>query len=526
MSLSKLISQGASNVNAARNAYYDHSPLGVGYWKNGGISQSMCKDTVQIILSTAARKLAIEKRLTLSMFGTFSVLDEDSSETGTGVHISFRPAPKLARLIKETPTGKAPSLMKEVSELSSYYTRDLSTDIVTTMTPKFAKDISNEMQRLICDLLISNGKITIQQLGTFLVTNEVTPSETVNSNVRFRPKPYLKDLLATLTEQQVTDMVTARARRKKATVSSGTLDRKRLARVRKLLRSRDPENVTMAMMVLEQIALPDDYRAVFETSGLIERLLKTDSVDIVESVAKIVAGTENESIRDQFWTLIGLIGEDTRPTELKIGGWVSSTTLTEFLGDPRNQLITSFDASGGNLSEIRLADLSQLKTIQLRSSPITTLVLENLPALEYVSADWCEQVRELSVSGLDSLETLEMPNCSIGSMPEEIGTLRSLKDLNLSGNPLEALPDSIGQLSHLETLDISSTSIKKLPKTISQLKSLEKLVLPTTIEALPLGLGQLSGLRELYFGDSYSSDEATTTRIILDLCRRLITDSV
>ncbi len=83
MSLSKLISQVASNVNAARNAYYDHSPLGVGYWKNGGISQSMCKDTVQIILSTAARKLVIEKRLNLPKFGTFSVLDEDSSETGT-----------------------------------------------------------------------------------------------------------------------------------------------------------------------------------------------------------------------------------------------------------------------------------------------------------------------------------------------------------------------------------------------------------------------------------------------------------
>jgi len=528
MSLSKLISQVASNINAARNAYYDHTPApdGEGYWKNGGISQSMCKDTVQLILNTAARKLAIEKRLTLSMFGTFSVLDEDSSETGTGVHISFRPVPKLARLIKETPTGKIPSLMKEVSELSSYYTRDLSTDIVTTMTPKFAKDISNEMQRLICDLLISNGKITIQQLGTFLVTNDETPSETVSLNVRFRPKSYLKDLLSTLTEQQVIEMVTARkdqrARRKKATVSSGTLDRKRLARVRKLLRSRDPENVTMAMMVLEQIALPDDYRAVFETSGLIERLLKTDSVDIVESVAKIVAGTENESIRDQFWTLIGLIGEDTRPTELKIGGWVSSTTLTEFLGDPRNQLITSFDASGGNLSEIRLADLSQLKTIQLWSNPITTLELENLSALELVNIWRCGQLRELSLSGLDSLALLWLHDCSIGSIPEEIGTLRSLKELKLSGNPLEALPDSIGQLSHLETLDISSTSIKKLPKTISQLKSLEKLVLPTTIEALPLGLGQLSGLRELYFGDSYSSDEATTTRIILDLCRQVV----
>ena len=513
MSLSKLVSQVTSKFNRARNACFAHDPDGVGYWKNGGISQAVCKATVQTILDTAARKLATEKQLNLSMFGKFSVLDEACPETGKGIHISFLPSPRLARLIKETPTGKTPDLMKEVSEYCGG-------------TQIFTKEILDSVQQELCATLVKKGKVTIQQLGTFLVTNHEGSSKRLSSKVRFSTKPYLKDLLSTLTDQQVNEMVTARedkrARRKKASVSSGTLDRKRLARVRKLLRSRDPENVTMAMMVLEQIALPDDYRAVFETSGLVERLLKTDSTDMVESVAKIVTGTENESIRDQFWTLIGLIGEDTSPTELQIGGRVSSTTLADFLGETRNQLITSVQSSSSNLSEIRLADLSQLRQVNLWSSGITTLELENLPALKNASITSCGQLRELSLSGLDNLETLNLHACSIGSIPEEIGTLRSLRELSLSDNPLVELPASIGGLAALRELDLSSTSIEHLPKTIGQLKSLQRLVLPKTIETVPRELGQLSGLTTLRFGSEWDSDASTNTRIILDLCRQLM----
>jgi len=544
MSLSKLVSPVARNI-CCTEAYL----MGMG--------------TFRAILDTAARKLATEKRLNLSLFGSFSVLDEASTETGKGVHISFRPAPKLTRLIEETPTGKTPSLLKEVSEYCD-------------MTQTFTKEILDSFQQEICAALVKKGKFTIQQLGTFLVTNSETPSETMSSKVRFRPKPYLKDLLSTLTDQQVNEMATARerkrARRKKASVSSGTLDRKRLARVRKLLRSRVPENVAMAMMVLEQIALPDDYRAVFETSGLVERLLRADSADVVDSVAKIVAGTENESIRDQFWTLIGLKGKGDSSSELQIGyqsrEWISSTTLEEFLGETRNQSITSFQCNYcSNLSEVRLAGLSQLIQVDLSYSGITTLELENLPALENATMYSCQQLCELSLSGLDNLETLNLNACSIVSLPEEIGALRSLRKLSLSGNPLEALPDSIGQLSQLETLDLgetslaelpesigglvnlqnlnlsesrlvelpasigglaalreldlSSTGIESLPGTIGQLKSLKKLVLPSEIKEAPRELGQLPGLRELYFGSSYRSDESTTTRIILDLCRQL-----
>ena len=580
MSLTELVSQVTSNFNDAHEAYYDHY---LGYWENGGIDQAMCRATVQTILDSVACKLATERQLNLSLFGKFSVLDEASPEIGKGVHISFRPAPKLTRLIETTPTGKTAGLLKEVAE-------DLG------VTQAFTKEILDNVQQEICATLVKKGEFTIQQLGTFLVTNGEMPSETVSSKVRFRPKPYLKDLLSTLTDRQVDKLVTARerkrSRRKKHAVSSGTLDRKRLARVRKLLRSRDPENVAMAMMVLEQIALPDDYRAVYETSGLVERLLRSDSADVVDSVAKIVAGTENKSVRNEFWTLIGLKDSST---ELRIGyqfrQWISSTTIEEFLGDTRNQSITSFEGNYlSKLSEVRLAGLSQLLRVDLSYSGTRTLQLENLPALENAALSSCKQLCELSLSGLDNLETLCLDDCLIISLPEEIGTLRSLRELNLSDNPLEALPDSIGQLSQLETLnlsgsslealpdsigqlsrletlnlsgsslvalpdsvgqlsrletldlsgsslvelpadigglasltklDLSSTGLETLPTTVGRLKSLQRLVLPSNIKELPREIGRLSALRELYFDRSYNSDGSTATRIILDLCRQL-----
>ena len=483
MSLSELVSQVTSNFNEARNAYYDHY---LGCWENGGIAEYMCRATVQTILDCVARELATERQLNLSLFGKFSVLDEASLQTGKGVHISFRPAPKLTRLIETTPTGKTAGVLKEVAEFVG-------------VTQTFAKEILDEVQQEICATLVKKGEFTIQQLGTFLVTNGEVPSETVSSKVRFRSKPYLKNLLSTLTDRQVDKLVTARerkrSRRKKHAVSSGTLDRKRLARVRKLLSSREPENVAMAMMVLEQIALPDDYRAVYETSGLVERLLRSDSADVVDSVAKIVAGTKKESVRDEFWALIGLKGSST---ELR-REWISSTTVEEFLRDTRNQSITNFDCRYiSKLSKVRLAGLNQLIQVDLSGSGTRTLRLENLPELASAVLSSCQQLWELSLSGLDNLKSLDLDGCAISSLPEEIGTLRSLRELNLSGNPLKALPDSIGQLSQLETLNLSGSSLKALPDSIGQLSQLETLNLDgSSLEALPDSIGQLSRLEAL-----------------------------
>jgi Leucine-rich repeat (LRR) protein len=143
---------------------------------------------------------------------------------------------------------------------------------------------------------------------------------------------------------------------------------------------------------------------------------------------------------------------------------------------------------------------------------------------------------------------LDLSSCSIQSLPEEIGELCSLQAFNLGGNPLTALPDSIGQLTQLESLDLggtnltefpdnivglaalteldlSSTRLESLPATIGQLKSLRSLILPVGIKEVPRELAHLRNLKKMMIGDHYSSDDSSTTRIILNLCRQLVAES-
>gem|GEM_PF-3412599 len=556
MSISKLIPLIADNLNKARGAYYDD-------YTHGGI-HSFTKR----FLDAAPHKLAAEKQLNLSLFGKFSVLDEACAATEKGVHILFRPAPKLIRLIEQTPTAKTTSLKKVVAEKIG-------------LTIESAAEIIDVVQHEICAALVKNGNITIPQLGTFLVTNAETPATKLSSTVRFRPKPYLQDLLSTLTDKQVNKMIAdrekKRASRKKPTVSSGSLDRKRLARVRKLLHSRDPDNVAMAILVLEQVALPEDYVAVFETSGLIERLLRTDSHVVVDAAAQIAVATKNESVIDRFGMLIGL----NAATNLDIyrEEWISSSAVEEFFRDARNQCVESITFRElSNLTYLRLTGLSQLSEVNLSDGEydydsnlgITSLHLEKLPALEQVNITAANLV-EVSFSGLENLKELRL-SCSISALPKEIGDLCALKELSLTGTPLKTLPDSIGQLSQLEnlnlsgtsltdlpdsigqlsqlqtldlsgsglthlpdsiggltaltSLDLSSTRLVNIPKAIGQLSSLQHLLLPPTIERIPHEIGRLTALETFRFccldeWDNREDDTEANMRIILDLCRQL-----
>lgn len=493
MSISKLIPLIADNLNKARGAYYDDY-----YGWVNGFTHATCQSVTKRFLDAAPHKLAAEKQLNLSSFGKFSVLDEACAATEKGVHILFRPAPKLIRLIEQTPTAKTTSLKKVVAENIG-------------LTLESAAEIIDVVQQEICATLVKNGNITIQQLGTFLVTNDETPATKLSSTVRFRPKPYLQDLLSTLTDKQVSKMITdrekKRASRKKPAVSSGSLDRKRLARVRKLLHSRDPDNIAMAILVLEQVALPEDYVAVFETSGLIERLLRTDSRVVVDAAAQIAVATKNESVIDRFGMLIGL----NAATNLDIyrEDWISSSAVEEFFRDARNQCVESITFRElSNLSYLRLAGLSQLSEVNLGYAKyddgslyssnlgITSLQLEKLPALEEVNIDAPDLV-ELSFSGLENLKELRL-SCSISALPKEIGDLCALKELNLTGTPLKTFPDVIGQLSQLQILEFQGPSLTELPDSIGQLSQLENLNLSgTSLTDLPDSIGQLSQLQTL-----------------------------
>lgn len=535
MSISKLIPLIADNVNKARGGYFDKLS---GQWVNGGLSHAQCQSLTKEFLDAAPHKLAAETQLNLSLFGKFSVLDEARPETHKGIHISFRPAPRLTRLIEETPTSKTTSLMKEVSEEFG-------------ITQATATEMFDSIQQEICAALVKKGDFTIQQLGTFLITNEET-SESLTTKVRFRPKSYLKNLLATLTDPQVDTMVAARkdkrANRKKTAVSSGTLDRKRLARVRKLLHSRDPKNVSMAMLVLEQIALPEDYFAVFETSGLMERLLRSDSRVVVDAAAQIAVAAKNESVFDRFCEMIGLKSTAVEPIAyptakcpecgneletnlakqcLECGAdwhwraashdsqlvsaetakastcldiyrreWISSSAVEEFLGDIRNKTLERISMKRlSNLTYLRLIGLSQLSVVELDLG-ITAIHLEDLPALEQADIIAPDLV-ELSFSGMENLKQLKL-SCSISSLPKEIVDMCALEELGLAGTPLKTLPDSIGQLSQLKILNLSGSGLTNLPDSIGQLSELESLDLSGSgLTHLPESIGGLTSLTSL-----------------------------
>ena len=127
-------------------------------------------------------------------------------------------------------------------------------------------------------------------------------------------------------------------------------------------------------------------------------------------------------------------------------------------------------------------------------------------------------------SRLDHLESLDLGNTELTSLPSKIGLLVALQRLSLWSCPLTSLPCQICQLPCLKTLILSSCeNLKALPPDIGQLNVLAELdlgrccqleVLPpdignlgslvtlnleccTALQSLPKGIGQLTSLATL-----------------------------
>ncbi|XP_024043070.1 disease resistance-like protein DSC1 [Citrus clementina] len=71
-------------------------------------------------------------------------------------------------------------------------------------------------------------------------------------------------------------------------------------------------------------------------------------------------------------------------------------------------------------------------------------------------------------SGSSSLDSLDISDCAVTEIPQDIACLSSLKLLNLSGNSFESLPASIKQLSQLSSLNLNNC---KMLQSLSALPS-------------------------------------------------------
>jgi hypothetical protein len=102
------------------------------------------------------------------------------------------------------------------------------------------------------------------------------------------------------------------------------------------------------------------------------------------------------------------------------------------------------------------------------------------------------------IGRLANLQTLYLYNNHLTALPPEIGRLANLQSLYLYNNHLTALQREIGQLTHLQELWVDQNQLTTLPQEIGQLVNLHKLNLRfNQLTTLPPEIGRLVSLQDL-----------------------------
>jgi Leucine-rich repeat (LRR) protein len=125
---------------------------------------------------------------------------------------------------------------------------------------------------------------------------------------------------------------------------------------------------------------------------------------------------------------------------------------------------SKFDNLPENLGNVEGLKELNLSETAIKEVPSSIVLLKNLEELHihgckgpsysfYPKSTSHDSLGVLlpSLSGLHSLTNLDLSDCNIWAIPNDIGCLYSLTSLYLSGNNFVSLPKSISQLSQLKT---------------------------------------------------------------------------
>ena len=138
------------------------------------------------------------------------------------------------------------------------------------------------------------------------------------------------------------------------------------------------------------------------------------------------------------------------------------------------------------------AELSQLKQLK-------EITFSGNQGLSYVDLDKLLELAEFQLTKLD------VSDCELGFIPNQIGRQKQLEQLNVSGNLLSNLPFAIIQLSQLEVLNVSNNWIENLAWQVAKMWDLRELDVSANpdleMEELMLNLSMGNALDKLIISD-------------------------
>eukprot|EP00164_Ancoracysta_twista_P012563 GFYU01019759.1.p1 GENE.GFYU01019759.1~~GFYU01019759.1.p1 ORF type:complete len:1372 (-),score=140.88 GFYU01019759.1:91-4206(-) len=131
----------------------------------------------------------------------------------------------------------------------------------------------------------------------------------------------------------------------------------------------------------------------------------------------------------------------------------------------------SFDWSNVNMSQIDFRHLPNLKVINVihNYSPVDfprDLTTNSEITHVYIRDCNMSMVDDLDMTGMVSLETLDLRENVITQLPESICALGSLTWLHVDRNRLETFPDCFGKDKKWTMLDVSNNNLTSLPQTM------------------------------------------------------------
>ncbi|XP_030955396.1 protein SUPPRESSOR OF npr1-1, CONSTITUTIVE 1-like [Quercus lobata] len=144
---------------------------------------------------------------------------------------------------------------------------------------------------------------------------------------------------------------------------------------------------------------------------------------------------------------------------LDLSGCSNFDNLPKNLGNVKG--LKRLDLSGTSIKEVpsSIVLLKNLEQVLVHGLKETLFSFNSMPTSQLPS-----------LLGVHSLTYLDLCDCNLSSIPNDIGNLSSLAHLNLCGNNFVSLPKSISQLSNLQTLNLEGCkrlqSLENVPLTV------------------------------------------------------------